>query len=162
MNPRSTAVELDHVLTLAEPKFIVTSPDAFTTVHEAAVAQGYSSRQIFLVDLDADPSSLSSALLPTPPSDDHILGLDVDLGMPVNLCDLLKYGEADWIRFNDEETAKSTPAAMYSTSGTGGLPKAAVLSHFALVAQHLSIAPRDPQSKTSRLICLPSFHIWLL
>ena len=159
VNPRSTALELDHVLTLAEPKFIVTSPDAFTTVREAATAQGYSTRQIFLVDLDADPSSLRSARLPTPPSDDHLLSLDLDLGMPVNLCDLLNYGEADWIRFDDEKTAKSTPAVMYSTSGTGGLPKAAVLSHYALVAQHLSIAPRDHQYKTSRLICLPAFHI---
>ena len=32
-NSRNTALELDQVLTLAEPRFIVTSPDAFPTVH---------------------------------------------------------------------------------------------------------------------------------
>lgn len=159
VNPRSTALELDHVLALAKPKFIVTSPDAFPTLHQAAVRQGYLTQHIYLVDLDADPTSLCSIRLPTPPRDYRMLGVEGDLGVPSNLCDLLSYGEADWNRFNDEAIAKSTPAAMYSTSGTSGLPKAAILSHFALVAQHLSIAPRKQHYKTSRLMCLPSFHI---
>lgn len=48
---------------------------------------------------------------------------------------------------------------MYSTSGTSGLPKAAVLSHYALVCQHLSIEPA-PAYEVRRLMTLPFFHIF--
>ena len=56
--------------------------------------------------------------------------------------DLLDHGEQDWIRFNDQQISSTTPAALLFSSGTTGLPKAAVLSHYNLVAQHtLAIAP---------------------
>ena len=84
--------------------------------------------------------------------------LDTEIAKPRKLVDLLSHGEADWIRFSNEAVAKSTPAAMFSTSGTSGLPKAAVLSHFALVSQHLSITP-ESHYKVSRLICLPFCYI---
>lgn len=50
---------------------------------------------------------------------------------------LQEHGETDWHAFDDEIEAKSTMAALMSTSGTTGLPKAAALSHFSLVAQNL-------------------------
>jgi long-subunit acyl-CoA synthetase (AMP-forming) len=39
---------------------------------------------------------------------------------------LLDHGEKDWVEVEDPNT---TPAAYVSTSGTSGLPKAAVISH---------------------------------
>lgn len=49
---------------------------------------------------------------------------------------LLQHGERDWIRFDDEKVSKSTTAARLFSSGTTGLPKAAAISHYNLVAQH--------------------------
>ena len=49
---------------------------------------------------------------------------------------LLGYGEEDWVPFDDEDVSKTTTAARLFSSGTTGLPKAAALSHYNLVAQH--------------------------
>lgn len=44
--------------------------------------------------------------------------------------DLLKYGERDWVKIESEEKARTTTAALLSTSGTTGFPKAAMYSHY--------------------------------
>ena len=72
---------------------------------------------------------------------------------------LLRYGEQDWIRFHDVEEAKSTVAALLSTSGTTGLPKVAVTSHYALVAAGVSMQCSEKKPyQVLRLISLPLFH----
>jgi len=53
--------------------------------------------------------------------------------------ELLKNGETDWVRFDDEKTCKETTAARLFSSGTTGLPKAAVISHHNLIAQHMAV-----------------------
>ena len=74
---------------------------------------------------------------------------------------LLEHGEDDWVRFNDLETAKNTTAFLMFSSGTTGLPKAAQLSHYNLVAQH-TMVHENPQHleqyNVSRVCCLPFFH----
>ena len=47
--------------------------------------------------------------------------------------DLLMRGQMDWIRFENEGQAKSSTAILLSTSGTTGLPKAAMHSHYSLI-----------------------------
>jgi len=46
--------------------------------------------------------------------------------------ELLQYGESDWNLVADTD---NTAAAYVSTSGTSGLPKAAILSHSYMVSQ---------------------------
>jgi acyl-coenzyme A synthetase/AMP-(fatty) acid ligase len=49
---------------------------------------------------------------------------------------LFSHGESDWPRFNDLETSRNTTLARLFSSGTTGLPKAANLSHYNLIAEH--------------------------
>ena len=72
---------------------------------------------------------------------------------------LLQHGESDWNRFADETKAKETTACLLSTSGTTGLPKLAIITHAACVAQGtiLSDATEKPYV-VKRLIFLPMFH----
>ncbi len=49
---------------------------------------------------------------------------------------LLQHGQQDWIRFDSEQESKSTTAARMFSSGTSGLPKAAVITHYNFIAQH--------------------------
>ncbi|KKK14974.1 hypothetical protein P175DRAFT_0490570 [Aspergillus ochraceoroseus IBT 24754] len=155
-NARSQPQELEHILQLAEPKLIITTREALSTVLNVSVNKGMLPSQVCLLDEMAT---------------DHIAHLfesgaaDVpyfsDTGDEsyLNFANFLGYGENDWITFNDEQIAKSTPAAMFSTSGTGGLPKAALLSHHAIVSQHLTINYDVPYA-ASRLISLPMFHLF--
>jgi 4-coumarate--CoA ligase len=49
---------------------------------------------------------------------------------------LLTHGEQDWVRFNGLEKCKNTTAALLFSSGTTGIPKAAMISHYNLITQH--------------------------
>ena len=53
---------------------------------------------------------------------------------------LLQHPESDWNKFDDENLAKNTVAALMSTSGTTGLPKAAACSHCSQVAQSIMLS----------------------
>ncbi|KAL5362691.1 hypothetical protein BJX96DRAFT_106345 [Aspergillus floccosus] len=162
-NPRSQPQELEHILQLAEPKLIITSRDALPTVLNVSATRGILPSQVVLLDESA-PDHITNLLLAGP------LGYAAanapylptagggDPGF-LNFSHLLGYGENDWVSFNSEAIAKSTPAAMFSTSGTGGLPKAAILSHHAIISHHLSIHYDVPYHVT-RLLSLPMFHLF--
>ncbi|RAK99462.1 adenylate-forming enzyme AfeA [Aspergillus ibericus CBS 121593] len=160
-NARSQPQELEHILQLAEPKLIITSRDALPTVLSVSADRGILPSQVCLLDesagdhvaqhLLASPMAYAGAGAPYLPSSGD--------GSFINFAQLLAYGENDWVAFNDEHIAKSTPAAMFSTSGTGGLPKAAFMSHHAMVSHHLSIHYDVPYEVT-RLMSLPMFHMF--
>lgn len=157
-NPRSSLSEFDHIIRLARPQFIVTSLDVLPTIQQAAVSREYSRQQFYLLEIEDFPFPFDAPRQSTPSSNDDTRSLDRDLDSPPSLLKLLDHGQSNWIRFSNETIAKATPAAMFSTSGTSGLPKAAVLSHYALVSQHLSIMS-NPTYQVRRLMTLPSFHI---
>lgn len=72
---------------------------------------------------------------------------------------LLQHGERGWVRFEDESIARSTTAALLSTSGTTGLPKAAAISHYAQVASGVSMQSSiEKPYCVRRLISIPQFH----
>ncbi|KAL4920443.1 hypothetical protein BDW62DRAFT_5954 [Aspergillus aurantiobrunneus] len=152
-NPRSQPQELELILALAEPKLIITNHEALSTVLDVSTNKGMLSSQVCLVDKSAT-ENITQLVNPGP-----VPYLDSGDESYLNFVHLLGYGENDWITFNDETIAKSTPAAMFSTSGTGGLPKAAVLSHHTIVSQHLTIGYDVPYA-VSRLMSLPMFHLF--
>lgn len=62
---------------------------------------------------------------------------------------LLSCGERDWVEVDDPD---NTPAAYASTSGTSGLPKAAVIPHSYLVDQGRY---QDQIAATDYKVCVP-------
>lgn len=159
VNPASQVFELNHILELAQPKFVVTSNDVLPNLLQTSQGSTYSPDQIFVLDAKSFPLSLTHDLPPSPPHSQDGSLPDSEPKQHSDFSDLASCGESDWIRFCDEETAKATPAAMFSTSGTSGLPKAAISSHYALVCQHLSMEA-TPLYDVSRLISLPFFHVF--
>lgn len=57
----------------------------------------------------------------------------------------MKFGEEDWVRFDDLKTAQTTTAARLFSSGTTGLPKAVAITHYNLIAQHELVLGANPR-----------------
>ncbi|KAJ6081295.1 hypothetical protein N7499_006169 [Penicillium canescens] len=157
-NPRSQPQELDHIIALAEPKLILTTRDALPSVLEVSAGRGIHPAQICLVDEFAI-DHCAQLFLWQELGYSQYFSLNGADARHSNFANLLFYGECDWLTFNDPVVARTTPAAMFSTSGTGGLPKAAILSHHAIVSQHRSIY-YDVPHLVSRLMSLPMFHLF--
>jgi acyl-CoA synthetase (AMP-forming)/AMP-acid ligase II len=153
-NPASPAYELNHVFTTAQPRLVIASADALLTVLEVCPERGMSKDQIYLLDSNTIKSIVKDVR-------DCQLHTDQvnqsNTNTPRSLLHLLNNGESNWHTFEETTASKTTPAVMFLTSGTSGTPKAAVLSHNSMIAQHLS-AQYDVPYKPTRLMCLPMFH----
>lgn len=136
-NPAYTPYELAHHIRTAEVKYLITEPEMLGSVIEAAdeCKLPRSNVLVFNVFNQAVPEGFESWEI------------------------LLQHGEEDWHRFSDLDLAKTTQAARLFSSGTTGLPKATLTSHFNLVAQHELVygqSKRDYRIKF--LVPLPMFH----
>ena len=137
VNPAYTSYELAHTLKTAKVKWILTQPDLLNNVVKAAEQVNLPKDRIVIFNPDGEqaPSGFKQ------------------------WNDLLQHGEQDWVRFNDLETSASRPAARLFSSGTTGLPKAADLTHYNLIAQHTLIYEDQPRPwRIRRLLNLPMFH----
>ena len=113
-NPAYTPHELLHHFRTSKAKFVITEPGMLDGVLSAARECNIPKENIYIFNVldQVIPSGFRS------------------------WKQLLQHGEHDWIRFESEKESKATTAARLYSSGTTGLPKAAVISHHNLVAQH--------------------------
>lgn len=137
VNPAYTPYELAHTLKTAKAKWILAQPDLVNTAVEAAKQVGLPKENIVIFNPNGEKA---------PPGFKQ-------------WNDLLQYGEQDWVRFDDLNKSANTPAARLFSSGTTGLPKAADLTHYNLIAQHTLVFEVNPrQWRVRRLLNLPMFH----
>ncbi|KAJ5875745.1 uncharacterized protein N7473_013092 [Penicillium subrubescens] len=136
-NPAYTPTELAHHIRASEAKFLISEPEILKSLLGAAQQTGVPEQNVWIF---------------------NNLGQSVPTGQK-SWKELFKFGEADWVRFNDLETARTTTAARLFSSGTTGLPKAVMITHYNLIAQHELVLGADPRPyPISRIIAVPVFH----
>lgn len=130
VNPSYTLFELSHHLRTSKAKFIIAEPELLSTIKAAANECKITDANIRIFDVH---------------------GQTIPQGYQ-SWTELLNHGEDDWIRFDNKDISSSTPAARLFSSGTTGLPKAAVVSHYNLVSQHtLAVEPESPLYEVSQI-----------
>ena len=113
-NPSYTQFELSHHIKTAQATFFISEPEILGNLLAAAKDNNIPASNIWVFNTQ---------------------GQSVPPGQQ-SWTKLLEKGESDWDRFDDFEACKNTTAARLFSSGTTGLPKAAVLSHRNFIAQH--------------------------
>ena len=137
VNPAYTPHELAHTLRIAKVKFMFVLPSLLEPTLKATDQVGIPRERVIIFNPN---------------------GEEAPKGF-LQWKDLLSHGEEDWIRFDDLQTAKYTMAARLFSSGTTGLPKAADLSHYNLVAQHtLAYETHERPWERRVILALPMFH----
>ena len=126
-NPAYTSSELIHHFVTSQAKFILTESDYLNSILCASQKCKIPRENLFIFNHGKDVKN------------------DLAWGFR-NWTWLLEQDERDWIRFNDEATSRTTAAARLFSSGTTGLPKAASISHYNLIAQHTLVFDVEPVS----------------
>ncbi|KAH7405805.1 4-coumarate-CoA ligase [Phaeosphaeria sp. MPI-PUGE-AT-0046c] len=141
-NPSYTTGELNHTIRTSQARIIICDPDVLgDSVTNAAKQCGIPASNLFVLDSG-----------PTTPKPSTFKGF-------ASWRALLTHGEQDWLRFDSEEKSRNTTAFLCFSSGTTGLPKAAQLSHYNLIAEHVLVFQHRPHPyPRRRLIALPMFH----
>ncbi|KAL4914848.1 hypothetical protein BDW62DRAFT_204212 [Aspergillus aurantiobrunneus] len=136
-NPAYTTHEIAHHFRTSDVRFVLSEPEVLDPILGAAREVGIPEGNVRIFDTQ---------------------GQAVPAGR-VSWRELLNAGEEDWVRFDDEQTAKTTAAARLLSSGTTGLPKAVMITHHNLVAQQeLVYEVHPPPFETSRVVAIPIFH----
>jgi fatty-acyl-CoA synthase len=104
----------------------------------------------------ADRSGLSHL-----PATAAAIELDVDR-VAVRLADRVGVGDRDSPCYDGFDCPAESPALLFPTGGTTGLPKAAILSHRATLLWAASMAGHGRAGSGVELFFLPFFHVGLL
>lgn len=131
-NPAYTSLELTHHMGNTNARYLITEPELLPRIALAIEACSLPASNVFVLDT-------------------------TDRGFPQYYRpweELLQHGETDWVRFQTADEAKHTTAALLSTSGTTGMPKAAMISHYSCVVQNLILddskqKPYDVSARSS-------------
>lgn len=107
-NPAYQVYELRHHIRTVQVKLSIVEPELLPMVLEATQTENIPSDKIFVFNTRGQP---------------------VPHGFR-SWAWLLQQGEEDWVRITDLEELKATEVARLNTSGTTGLPKTAMQSHY--------------------------------
>ncbi|GME26541.1 amp-binding enzyme [Neofusicoccum parvum] len=132
VNPAYTPNELSHHFDLTKPRLLIVEPPMLEKTVTAANQAGISTDKVFVLDTETENSDQTFRSWST----------------------LLDHGEKDWVKVEDPDT---TVATYNSTSGTSGLPKAAMITHSYHVTQAAAQC-EETKYPRSRLLTLPPFH----
>lgn len=136
-NPGYAPYELVHHIRTAAVKYLIAEPETLQSILAAAEECDIPNSNILIFNVNGQPVPQGFQSWET----------------------LLNQGEEDWLRFDSLETTKGTGAVRLFSSGTTGLPKAAMVTHYNLVAQHTICWGIDQKDyDIRRFICLPMFH----
>jgi len=122
-NPGYTQFELIHHIETSKSKALIVEPEMLGSAIKTADHCGIPRSRIWIFDT---------------------LGQPIPAGFK-SWKSLLEHGEKDWIKFDNEKISRETTAARLFSSGTTGLPKAAVLSHYNFVAEHTLVYEHNPK-----------------
>ena len=123
-NSSYTTAELAHHIKQSSARFVIAEPDRFSSIRAAGDLCGIPEKNYWIFDNLPDqrvPQGYRS------------------------WRQLLWRGQTDWVRITDLETAQNTTALRLFSSGTTGLPKAANISHYNLIAQHITVNDYKPR-----------------
>ncbi|KAF2679279.1 4-coumarate-CoA ligase-like protein [Lentithecium fluviatile CBS 122367] len=155
-NPSHTPYELAHAFKLAQVRALIVEPDLLPNALKAAKEGGIPRSRIFVFDHHTSVTS------PYQKNENWGQGL----GAEEKWSDLrswralMRFGESDWERWDDESRSKETTAARLFSSGTTGMPKAVEMTHHNFIAQHTMVLEYKPRDyEVVRLLCTPMFHV---
>lgn len=152
VNPSHTTYELAHAFNTAEVKALIVEPELLPNALKAAEQAGIPRSHVFVFDHHTSiTKSVSNSLVVS--EDESWSGLQ-------SWRSLMRHGESDWTRWDDEKGSKDTVAARLFSSGTTGLPKAIEMTHYNFIAQHTMVLEYKPRDyEIVRLLCTPMFHV---
>lgn len=139
-NPAYKPHEVLHHIRTAEVSFFIVEPELLPSILSCATTAGIPHSKIFIFNTRRQP-------------------------VPAGFRSwewLLQHGEQDWDRITDLETLKTTEVARLSTSGTTGLPKTGMQSHYNATSYHtmtVTINKDNIPWESRNLFPLPMFHV---
>jgi acyl-CoA synthetase (AMP-forming)/AMP-acid ligase II len=140
-NPAYKPYEVAHHIKVAQVSFFLVEPELLDSVLPSARAANISDSKIFIFN--------------TKPSQKNVPGFR-------SWTWLLEQGESDWDVITDTNELQNTQVARLSTSGTTGLPKTAMQSHYNATSYHTLTTTYNEGATTwepRNIFPLPMFHV---